>query len=172
VTTFNPAGLAAIGIVVMQGSIALSGIGAIARVSALATGAGLIVLAAAMSAAWLPRGVASQVALIAGLGAFGFEALSLFNAHLVFEPRGVIFRLICYVLILSGLLIGIGNGGGRFLIESTWTTTLMVAIIVITAPITLNALQGVVQAEGTRGGFDESSPVALGFISGTLAVAA
>jgi hypothetical protein len=160
------------GIVLMQVSVALSGFGAIARMSALAAGFGLIVSAALTSATLLPRTSVSQIMLIALAFAIGFEALSAFNGHLVFEPKLIAFRLICYALLLSGVLIGLvsGEGGGHAL--SHWISTLTVFVIAIAAPFTWRSLQDAVLTEATRGGFDESGPVALGFSGGTLAIAA
>jgi hypothetical protein len=171
-TSINSIGLAALGIVVMQASIALFGFGALARMAALGVGLGLITVAALLSAGTLPRHMASQIALIVFSLALGFEVLSFFNNHLVFEPKGIIFRLICYLLILFGIFIGIATGKDECFVASKWTTTLAVTIVLIAAAMTFYSLQGMVQAEATRGGFDDSSPVALGFSSGTLAVAA
>ncbi len=168
----NPTQNAALGIVLMQVSVALSGFGAAARMTALAAGFGLIVSAALASATLLPRASVSQIILIALALAIGFEALSAFNGHLVFEPKLLAFRLICYALLLSGVVIGLVSGEGRGPALSDWTSTLIVTLVAVAALFTWRSLQGLVLTEATRGSFDESSPVALGFSSGTLAIAA
>jgi hypothetical protein len=168
----NRIGLSAIGMVMMQASVALSEFGAIARLGVLAVGLGLIVLTALVSAASLPRILVIQVAVIISIGALGFEALSAFNAHLVFEPKLIVFRVICYVLIFAGILVGISNSAGAGGAQSSVTTTLTVMLISIAAPMAWMSLRSVVLTDATRGTFDDSSPVALGFSSGTLAIAA
>lgn len=168
----NLIGLAALGIVVMQVSVALSEFGPSARISALSAGLGLIVCAALVSASKVPRIFVDRVVLIAFMCAVGFEALSAFNGHLVFDPKLIIFRFICYCLVLSGVLMGLASGkdaGGHLW---NYTSTLTVTLIAIGAPFTWKSLQGIVMTETARGSFDESSPVALGFSSGTLAIAA
>jgi hypothetical protein len=165
-------GLSAIGMVIMQASVALSEFGAFARLAVLAVGFCLIVLAALVSAASLPRILVIQIAVIICIGALGFEALSAFNAHLVFEPKLIVFRGICYVMIFAGIILGISHSADAGLAHSSWTTTLTVILISILAPIAWTSLRGVVLTDATRGTFDDSSPVALGFSSGALAIAA
>jgi hypothetical protein len=160
------------GMVLMQASVALSGVAGIARMGALGAGFLLIGVAALLSAASLQRGVVSQLLLVLLLCALGFEALSAFNGHLVFEPKLIAFRLICYMLLAFGIVIGLGYRESSPGIPSGLPSTLTVALIAIAAPITWRSLEAVVVAEAARGSFDESSPVALGFSSGTLAIAA
>jgi len=156
----------------MQVSIALSDFNAVLRMTTLAAGFGLIVSAALASASLLPRTLVSQIVLIALALAIGFEALSALNGHLVFEPKLIAFRLICYALLFSGVLIGLVTtvAGGRTL--SDWSSTLMVTLIAVAAPFTWNSLQGFVSTSTARASFMDSSPVALGFSSGSVAIAA
>ena len=72
--------LAALGIVLMQTSIAFTEYSFIARVGALSLGLGLIVVAALMSSALLSRDVFGYVALLLLACAISFEALSAFIA--------------------------------------------------------------------------------------------
>lgn len=165
-------GLAALGIVVMQASVALSELGSVARIGALVAGLALIVGAALVSASALPRLFVSRLIMITFMCALGFEALSAFNGHLVFDPKLIVFRFICYALVLSGVLIGLAFEKDGSSVLSAWISTLIVTLIAIAAPFTWRSLQTTVLTEATRGSFDESSPVALGFSSGTLAIAA
>lgn len=168
----TPVQYAALGVVLMEASIALSGLSAVARMCALAVGLGLIVIAAGISSVLMSRTLVIQIALISILCALAFEVLSAFNGHLVFEPKIIVFRVICYLLITSGVLIGSVTSAVRGKFVETAITTAIVLLIVLSASLTSRSLQELVLIEGTRGHFDGSSPVALGFNSGTLAVAA
>jgi hypothetical protein len=156
----------------MQASVALSALGQTARIGALGIGLGLILFAALRSSALLPQGVAINVSLALCMCAVAFEALSAFNGHLVFEPKLIAFRAICYLLIASGVVIGLAASAAHGEVAATAITTAIVVLIALAAPLTWRSLQEIILIEGTRGSFDESSPVALGFSSGTLAVAA
>ncbi len=164
--------LAALGLVIMQASIAFSGFGAVVRIGILVLGISLVILAAAVSATSLARPMVMQVTLILFCGAMAFEALSAFNGHLVFGAKAMVFRLVCYTLVITGVLIGLDNGNLRTGVSSNRILTLAVMLIAVTAPITWVSLQSATLTDATRGSFDDSSPVALGFSSGTLAIAA
>ena len=156
----------------MQASVAFSGFGAVVRTGILVLGISLVMLAAAASATSLARPMVMQVTLILLCGAMAFEALSAFNGHLVFGSKAMVFRLVCYTLVITGVLIGLDNCNLRTGVSSSRILTLAVMLIAVTAPITWVSLQSATLTDATRGGFDNSSPVALGFSSGTLAIAA
>lgn len=164
--------LAAVGIVLMQTSVALFEFGFAARGTVLAVGLCFIVVGALQAASLISARLVTELTLIALTSAIGFEALSAFNEHLVFEPKLIAFRAICYALIFCGVLIGIALPARSESLTACYATTALVSMIAIAAPLTWRSLQGYVIAEGTRGSFDESSPVALGFSGGALAVAA
>lgn len=163
---------AAFGLVLMQTSVALFELGLAARVGALALGFGFIVWGALRTASLLPRRFVTQLALVALLCALGFEALSALNEHLVFESKLIVFRAICYILIFCGALLGMAPPGRMDSYAGRYAATAIAVVVAIAAPLTWRSLQGYIIADGTRGSFEDSSPVALGFSGGTLAVAA
>lgn len=170
--TLNRPTLAAIGLVVMQASVALSAVDEAARIGALGIGFGLILFAAFRSLAFLRQGEAMNFSLPLFLCAVAFEGLGALNGHLVFEPKLIAFRVICYLLITSGVIIGLTTSAAQREVVATATTAAIVVLIALSALLTLRSLQEIIFIEGTRGSFDQSSPVALGFSSGVLAVAA
>ncbi len=168
----SPVQFAAAGMVLMQVSVAVTLLGAPARVALLAAGLALVGVSAFRSIPVIGSAAATQVLVLIVCGAAAFELLSWFNAHNVFEPKLIAFRLICYFLFAGGALAGLATAGTEQVIESSNLTTATVGLIAFGAPITWLSLDAILAGEGVRGSFDESSPVALGFSSGALAIAA
>lgn len=142
------------------------------RVSILVLGISLVIIAASVCVTTLAAPVVIQVAVILFSGAVAFEALSAFNGHLVYGTKTMIFRFVCYTLMTAGVLIGLANSNAWSDNSSTRFVTLAVILIAASAPVAWVSLQSAILVDATRGGFDDSSPVALGFSSGTLAIAA
>jgi hypothetical protein len=138
----------------------------------LAAGLALVGVSAFRSIITISNAAATQALLVIACGAAAFELLSWFNAHNVFEPKLIAFRLICYLLFAGGVLAGLATLRAEHLIESSSVTTAIVGLIAFTAPITWLSLDAILVGEGVRGSFDESSPVGLGFSAGTLAIGA
>jgi hypothetical protein len=166
-----PVQFAAAGMLLMQLSVAVTLLGTSARIALLVSGLVLIGMSATRSIRTIGNAAATRVLLIIMCGAAVFELLSWFNAHNVFELKLVAFRLICYILLVSGILVGIATPKSMHMSEPSALITAMVVLIGFAAPITWVSLDAILVGEGVRGSFDESSPVALGFSSGALAVA-
>ena len=168
----TPVCYAAVGMVLMQSSIAAALLGTMTRFALLALGLGLIAFAAWRSCSLVPASIAAQSLLLVVLSAIAFEWLSWFNSHLVFEPKLIAFRGICYILIGCGVLIGLGHHSARQWQSSNFGSTILAVFLALSGFVAWSSLGSLVTGDGSRGSFDESSPVALGFSSGTLAVAA
>lgn len=168
----TPVQFAAVGIVLMQASVAVTLLGTSLRVAFLAAGMALICVGAVRSSASLPQAIAIQLLALLVSGALAFEFLSWFNAHLVFEPKLVVFRWFCWALFAAGVLLGLGNEQPVQRPQDYTHTTFIAGLIVASGLGAWFSVESIIQTEGVRGSFDESSPVALGFTSGTLAIAA
>lgn len=168
----TPVQFAAIGIVLMQASVAVTLLGTFARIALLATGMALICAGAVRSSALLAPVTTIQLLLLLLCGGLAFELLSWFNAHLVFEPRLIAFRWICWALFGAGVLIGLGCSQNTQWLGESARPTAVVVLIFASGLSAWFSVGSIVYTEGARGSFDESSPVALGFSSGTLAIAA
>ncbi len=168
----RPVTYAGVGIVLIQSSVAATLLGSVARLGLLALGLGLIVFAAGRSCSFVQAPIVAQALLLVILGAIAFEWLSWFNSHLVFEPKLLVFRIICYVLLGCGILIGLGHCSALIGQSSYIETIVPAGMLAFTGLVAWLSLGSIVAGDGSRASFDETSPVGLAFSSGTLAVSA
>lgn len=157
----------------MQASPSFFGLGDNLRWSVLTIGVSIVLLAGLLSLRVVYSSTEVFVILILTLYVGILETVAIANSHDIFAPKVLVFRLICYMLLIIGFSVGSNTSVRKAeYLPSSYTFEIVCALIVLVGgAMMLYAMLSSGAGHGSRFEFEGSSPVGLAFSSGSLAVA-